>query len=111
MLLPAAGSIRRQEFVEKLRRVMGQGSARGGAREAVERKDRGVLRVARGEAENAERHEREPKTLRRTEWKHLMKRLSRTLAEYIDEKKINEFAPSPLVDMADESASPDKSLQ
>ena len=31
-------------------------------------------------------------TLRRTEWKRLMKRLPRTLAEYIGEERMNEFA-------------------
>jgi len=32
-------------------------------------------------------------TLRRTEWKRLMKRLPRTLAGYIAEERMNEFAP------------------
>ena len=31
-------------------------------------------------------------TLRRTEWKRLMKRLPKTLAEYIAEERMNEFA-------------------
>ena len=58
----------------------------GGAGEAGQGKDRGVLRMAGGEAENAKRRERES-DLDKTAWKSLLKRLPRMLAEYISAKQ------------------------
>ena len=45
-----------------------------------------LLRLAGGEAENAERRERES-ALGRREWKSPLKRLPKTLAEYIAEER------------------------
>jgi hypothetical protein len=56
------------------------------ARKVGEGKDRGVLRMAGGQAENAERRERES-DVEKTEWKSLLKRLPRTLAEYIAKER------------------------
>ena len=58
------------------------GIREGGGGEAGYENDRGVLRMAGGKAENAERRERES-DVEKNRMEGLLTRLPRTLAEYI----------------------------
>ena len=63
------------------------------AREAGEGKDRGVVRMAGGEAENAERRQRESDVEKNRLEEPLEEAAPNTRRIYRGGKKLNEFAP------------------
>ena len=64
----------------------------GGAREAGEGKDRGVLRMAGGEAENAERRERESDVEKNRMEEPLEEAAPNARRIYREGKKLNQLA-------------------